>query len=124
MKSKLDPYIIIDAWSFEGISVVTESFERHGMHGVTLKIKGKGNIEVETSWGIEEFSNGDRVVIVDIASCIDVNRLENKIFNISPIEAIVKTFLHEISHWAEDVYRPDREPSRTWNPFLISIIRG
>jgi len=115
-----DPYILIDAWFFDGFDYKNGDVERCGLSGSSIRVK-KGELTIESSWGDLDFCEGDKIVIVDIAASIASKHSNRRILKLGPIEATTLTLLHELSHWAEEQYRPDREHSQTWNPFLASI---
>ena len=51
----MNPHIIIDAWDFNGFSSECGSERKHGMVGNFLRVKEKGWLWIETSWGWKEF---------------------------------------------------------------------
>ena len=110
----MQPHIIIDAWDFEGFSSTCNNIAEHGTVGCHLRVKENGWLKVETSWGIEEFYPGDRIVILDVAAAI--------LCGGDPINELTLNFLHELCHWAEDIHRPDREHGPIWNTFLALYI--
>ena len=120
----MNPHIIIDAWDFNGFA--SEDFETgetiNGLTGLNIRVRSKGYLEIDTSWGLETYGPGDRIVILDIASCLSKNSLWFNMFEKDPIKVINTIFLHELSHWAEEVHRSGNEHGLKWNPFLSSLL--
>jgi len=112
----MNPYIIIDAWDFDGFASDCNGVYQQGLIGNNLRVKENGWLKVETSWGIEEFFPGDKIVILDIAASISEGK--------NPIDEINLHFLHEISHWAEEVHRPGKKHGPIWSAFLRSLLEA
>lgn len=127
---KDDPYIIIDAWDFHGFSIQKTDLDivKSGLMGTHIRIREKGELEVETSWGIEKFFGGDKLVAVDVASIVShLRKLSKNPLNddskaIICADLITSVLIHELSHWAEEIYRPDREHSKRWDSFYYEKI--
>ena len=111
----MNPYIIIDAWDFEGFSSDCGGKILNGLIGDHVRVKEKGWLNVETSWGLRKFKPGDRIVILDVAAAVSEGG--------NPIHELNMKFLHELCHWAEDVHRPGREHGQIWNAFLNSLLK-
>ena len=117
-----DPYVLIDAWFFDGFGYEHGPRVRSGVSGTHIRVK-KGEITIESSWGDLHFFEGDKILIVDVAACVALNRSNRRILALGPIDSFTTVLLHELSHWAEENYRPDSDHSKIWNPFLASIIK-
>jgi hypothetical protein len=127
---KGNPYIIIDTWDFDGFSIQKTDTNtlKSGLMGVNIRIREKGELEVETSWGIEKFLGGDNLIIIDIAAIVShLNKIiknplsdDNKV--IICVDLISSVLMHELSHWAEEVYRPDRGHSKKWDSFYYEKV--
>ncbi|MBA7609863.1 hypothetical protein ES703_17058 [subsurface metagenome] len=116
-----DPYVLIDAWSFDGFSYEHRDRVRRGLSGTNIRVI-TGEVIVESSWGVLHLFDGDKILIVDVAACVALNRSNRRILALGPMDAFTTVLLHELSHWAEENYRPDSDHSKIWNPFLASII--
>ena len=110
----MNPHIIIDAWHFNGYSSECNSEEQHGLIGNYLRVKEKGSLWVNTSWGKEEFGPGDLIIILDVAAAIADGE--------DPINEVNLSFIHELCHWAEGVHRPGRKHTPIWREFLTSLL--
>jgi hypothetical protein len=125
-----DPYIIVDAWNWNGFAIgkVDSNTLRSGLMGVSIRIKGKGELEVDTSWGIERFTEGDKLVVVDVASIVShLKELGKKHVNdcLRPLicsDLISLVLLHELSHWGEEFHRSDRTHSKKWDNFFLKEV--
>lgn len=120
---EFNPHIIIDAWDFNGFD--SESFGNEetltDLIGMNIRVKERGYLEVDTSWGLKKFYEGDRIIIIDIASCIGSTIYEKCMMD--PVKTINFIFLHELCHWAEGVHRSGVEHSKKWTPFLLSLLK-
>jgi len=121
-RSLNDPYVLIDAWFFDGFHYEHRDRERRGLSGAHIRVV-TGEITVESSWGDLHFFDGDKILIVDVAACVASANSNRRILALDPMDAFTIVLLHELSHWAEENYRPDREHSNIWNPFIASIIK-
>lgn len=116
-----DPYVLIDAWSFDGFGYKHKGRERQGLAGTNIRVI-KGELTIESSWGDLNFFDGDKILIVDVAACVALANSKRRILALDPIDSFTTVLLHELSHWAEEKYSPEREHSK-WNPFLASLIK-
>lgn len=111
----MNPHIIIDAWDFNGFSSECGSEPKHGMVGNFLRVKEKGWLWVDTSWGMKEFLPGDLVLVLDVAASVSEGG--------DPIHELNMKFIHELCHWAEGVHRPGRAHGLIWREFLNSLLK-
>lgn len=125
-----DPYIIIDAWDWGGFSIEkTDSGTlKSGLMGVNVRIKEKGKLEVETSWGIETFSGGDKLIALDVATIVShLKKMGKEKVNDDSkaricCDLISTVLTHELSHWAEEHYRPGRAHGFVWDRFYFEFV--
>ncbi len=125
-----DPTIIVDAWDWHGFDIEHTDSKKVscGLMGVNLRVKGNGSLEADTSWGIENFTGGDKIIALDVASIVSnlkkmgLGEKDEGIKAKVCCDLFTCVFVHELSHWAEEYNRPDRKHGPVWDKFFFKSV--